>query len=65
MIWFRFFLGTPQRLLATLFAILVVAMMFDPAIGTSIVNAMFRAAAPFVVLGFVAFVIIGIVRGRF
>lgn len=46
--WVYFFFGTPQRLLVTMFAILVIAMMINPAIGTALIGSIIAAATPFI-----------------
>lgn len=65
--WMDFFFGTPQRVLRTIVALVLLACVINPAIGDMIIQRIMNALAPFIILGFIVLVllrIVGIGGGR-
>lgn len=59
--WMHFLFGTPQRLLRTLVAFVLIACVVNPAIGDMIIQRILNALTPFIILGFFVFVLLRII----
>lgn len=61
--WVRFFAGTPQRLLGTIGALLVLAMMLVPAIAAALIGSIIAVATPFIGMAVTVAIVMIVFRG--